>query len=115
MPSVRPAVSVIWYGLRTPFAWVAQLWTSLRAAQTKATEFAALNALSDAELARMGLTRAVLKRHLRQKYAAKMTRTDWSRSLAIWISRSGAGAGCALRVAGLTGLGHTGRAVWDGP
>lgn len=37
-----------------------------------ATEFATLNALSDAELARIGLTRRVLKRHLRQKHATRM-------------------------------------------
>lgn len=79
MPHARPAVTAIRTGLRRPFAWVGQAWTDLRAAQAQAAEFAALNALSDVDLARMGLTRAVLKRHLRQKYAAKMTRSDWSR------------------------------------
>ncbi|WP_425090576.1 hypothetical protein [Tropicimonas sp. S265A] len=36
-----------------------------------AAEFAALNALSDAELNRLGLTRKVLKRHIHQKHAAR--------------------------------------------
>jgi hypothetical protein len=37
-----------------------------------ATEVAALNALSDGDLARMGLTRAVLRRHVRQKHFARV-------------------------------------------
>lgn len=55
--------------------WVSRLrgiWTDLRLAQAMAAEFAALNALSDADLARMGLTRAVLKRHLHQKHSARV-------------------------------------------
>lgn len=39
-------------------------------APSAATEFERLSALSDAELAEMGLTRSVLKRHLHQKYGA---------------------------------------------
>lgn len=56
----------------TPFARLFDLWLRARHAHAMATEFAALNALSDADLMRMGLTRAVLKRHLRQKHAARM-------------------------------------------
>lgn len=38
-----------------------------RATPPRSPEFHRLNALSDADLRRMGLTRAVLPRHLRQK------------------------------------------------
>lgn len=38
--------------------------------QAMADEFEALDALSDAELAERGLTRTVLRRHLRQKHRA---------------------------------------------
>ena len=54
------------------FSRVRDMWSELRAAHAIATELAALNALSDTELARMGLTRAVLKRHVRQKHCARV-------------------------------------------
>ncbi|WP_424973262.1 hypothetical protein [Dinoroseobacter sp. S76] len=57
---------------RGVFARIRGFWTELREAHAMATEFAALNALSDTDLARMGLTRACLKRHLRQKASAKV-------------------------------------------
>ncbi|MDD9716387.1 MULTISPECIES: hypothetical protein [Dinoroseobacter] len=41
-----------------------------RAMPPPSTEFDRLNALSDAELQRMGLTRSVLRRHLHQKRTA---------------------------------------------
>lgn len=66
-----PLYSVV---LATPQSVVAGLrmfLTVLRAAGGESAEFRKLSALSDAELARRGLTRAVLKRHLRQKSAAR--------------------------------------------
>ncbi len=54
------------------FSRLREAWSELRAAHAMATEFAALNALTDTGLARMGLTRACLKRHLRQKASARV-------------------------------------------
>jgi uncharacterized protein YjiS (DUF1127 family) len=55
-----------------PLTRVRSFWASLRQAHAMATEVAALNALSDRDLAQMGLTRAVLKRHVRQKHCARV-------------------------------------------
>lgn len=58
-------------GLLAPLARLRSFWASLEYARATAAEFAALNALSDAELARIGLTRAVLRRHIHQKHTAR--------------------------------------------
>ncbi|MDJ0994323.1 MAG: hypothetical protein QNI90_12160 [Dinoroseobacter sp.] len=59
-------------GAVAPLARLRTFWASIEYARATAAEFAALNALSDAELARMGLTRGVLKRHIHQKYSARI-------------------------------------------
>jgi len=53
------------------FSRLRDFWASIQEARMIAAEFAALNALSDADLHGMGLTRAVLRRHLHQKYRAR--------------------------------------------
>ncbi len=58
-------------GFLTPLARLRSLWASVNYARATAAEFAALNALSDTELASMGLTRGVLKRHIHQKHSAR--------------------------------------------
>lgn len=58
-------------GFFMPLARLRSFWASLEYARATAAEFAALNALSDAELHRMGLTRAVLKRHIHQKHTSR--------------------------------------------
>ncbi|MDJ0860086.1 MAG: hypothetical protein QNJ03_13455 [Dinoroseobacter sp.] len=59
-------------GFLAPLARLRSFWASLEYARATAAEFATLNALSDAELARMGLTRGVLKRHIHQKHSARI-------------------------------------------
>lgn len=63
-------------GFLAPLARFRSLWASVEYARATATEFAALNALSDAELAEMGLTRSVLRRHIRQKKTARSMLTS---------------------------------------
>lgn len=55
----------------SPFARLRAFWAEIQQARAIAAEFAALNALTDADLRRMGLTRSVLKRHLKQKYTTR--------------------------------------------
>jgi hypothetical protein len=50
-----------------PITRLRDVFRSLRAKPPPSDEFDRLNALSDAELRQMGLTRAVLRRHLHQK------------------------------------------------
>jgi len=59
-------------GIGNPIARLRSAWSAIQQARKIATEFAALNALSDAELHRMGLTRAVLRRHLKQKHSTQV-------------------------------------------
>lgn len=53
-----------------PIARLREVFRSPRAAPPPSDEFDRLNALSDADLRAMGLTRAVLRRHLHQKRGA---------------------------------------------
>jgi hypothetical protein len=58
-------------GSNSIWARARSLWRSVQDARAMAAEFAALNALSDADLHRMGLTRAVLRRHIKQKHTTR--------------------------------------------
>jgi len=54
------------------FARIAEVLRNPVAVPPPSTEFDKLNALTDAELRERGLTRAVLRRHLRQKANARL-------------------------------------------